>query len=232
MVRDHEAEGSNPFTPILLTKLPAKYLPAVTYDLTLILKIWRKSSITEKNSGVKYRIRRHRMTSEKRRVQIEKILNNNTEPVTASYFAKEFSVSRQVIVGDIALMRAGGLKISATPRGYILDREEDSKCVFTVACCHDDITLADELYAIVDKGGTVQDVIVEHPIYGEIIGELHIQSRYDVDLFLKKLKENKVQPLLRLTDGIHLHTIKCRDEESKNRIIDVLKSKKFILEQE
>ncbi len=172
------------------------------------------------------------MTSEKRRVQIEEMLNNNTEPVTASYFAKKFSVSRQVIVGDIALMRAGGLKISATPRGYILDKEEGGKCVFTVACCHDDKTLGDELYEIVDKGGTVHDVIVEHPIYGEIIGELHIQSRYDVDLFLKKLKENKVQPLLKLTDGIHLHTIKCRDEETKKRIIDVLKSKKFILEQE
>lgn len=232
MVRDHEAEGSNPFTPILLTKLPAKYLPAFTYDLTLILKIWRYSSKTEKNSGVKHRIRRQTMTSEKRRVQIEEMLNNNTEPVTASYFAKKFSVSRQVIVGDIALMRAGGLKISATPRGYILDKEEGGKCVFTVACCHDDKTLGDELYEIVDKGGTVHDVIVEHPIYGEIIGELHIQSRYDVDLFLKKLKENKVQPLLKLTDGIHLHTIKCRDEETKKRIIDVLKSKKFILEQE
>ena len=172
------------------------------------------------------------MTSEERRVKIEEILNSRTEPVTASYFAKEFSVSRQVIVGDIALMRAGGLKISATPRGYVLDREEDSQCVFTVACCHDEDTLGDELYAIVDKGGTVHDVIVEHPIYGEIIGELYIQSRYDVDLFLKKIKENKVQPLLRLTDGIHLHTIKCKDEESKKRIIDVLKSKNIILDQQ
>ena len=171
------------------------------------------------------------MTSEERRVQIEGILNNNTEPVTASYFAKEFSVSRQVIVGDIALMRAGGLKISATPRGYVLDREEDSQCVFTVACCHDEKTMGDELYAIVDNGGIVHDVIVEHAIYGELIGELHLQSRYDVELFLKKLAENKVQPLLRLTGGIHLHTIKCKDEETKKRIINILKLKKFLLNQ-
>lgn len=171
------------------------------------------------------------MTSEERRARIEEILKNSTEPVTASYFAKKFSVSRQVIVGDIALMRAGGFKITATPRGYVFDKEEESKCVFTVACCHDEKNLGDELFAIVDNGGTVQDVIVEHPIYGEIIGELHIRSRYDVELFLKKIAEKKVQPLLRLTDGIHLHTIKCKDIETKNRITNVLKLKNIMLEQ-
>ena len=67
------------------------------------------------------------MTSEERRARIEEILKNSTEPVTASYFAKKFSVSRQVIVGDIALMRAGGFKITATPRGYVFDKEEESK---------------------------------------------------------------------------------------------------------
>lgn len=169
------------------------------------------------------------MTSEERRLQIEKILNNNTEPITASVLAKKFSVSRQLIVGDIALMRATGLKIYATPRGYILDREDESQCVFKVACCHNDENMGAELYAVVDNGGTVQDVTVEHPIYGEILGELRLKSRYDVDLFLKKVAENKVQPLMRLTGGIHLHTIKCRDEETKKRIIKALGSKNIIL---
>lgn len=81
------------------------------------------------------------MTSEERRKQIEEILSNNLDPVTASYLAKEFSVSRQVIVGDIAIMRAGGIKITATPRGYVLEREADNQVVFTVACCHDKKTL-------------------------------------------------------------------------------------------
>ena len=170
------------------------------------------------------------MTSEERRLQIEEILNNNTEPITASALAKKFSVSRQVIVGDIALMRARGLKIYATPRGYISDREDESQCIFTVACCHDDNNMGAELYAVVDNGGTVQDVTVEHPIYGEIMGELRLKSRYDVDLFLKKVAENKVQPLMRLTGGIHLHTIKCRDEETKKRIIEVLKKENIALD--
>lgn len=171
------------------------------------------------------------MTSEERRLKIEETLNNNTEPMTASSLAKKFSVSRQVIVGDIALMRAGGLKISATPRGYVVDKEDETCCVFTVACCHNDENMESELYAIVDNGGTVHDVIVEHPIYGEIIGELQLKSRYDVDLFMKKVGENKVQPLMRLTGGIHLHTIKCKDEETKKRIIAALKSKNIILEE-
>ncbi len=169
------------------------------------------------------------MTSEERRLEIEKILGNYKEPITASVLAQKFSVSRQVIVGDIALMRASGHKISATPRGYVLDREDESQCVFTIACCHDDDNMGAELYAVVDNGGIVQDVTVEHPIYGEIIGELHLKSRYDVELFLKKVSENKVQPLMRLTKGIHLHTIKCKDEESKNRIIETLKNEKIIL---
>ena len=124
------------------------------------------------------------MTSENRRIQIEEILNNNTEPITATALAKKMTVSRQVIVGDIALMRAAGLKISATPRGYVIDREDESQCVFTIACQHNDEHMKTELYAVVDNGGRVHDVTVEHPIYGEISGELHLKSRYDVDLFL------------------------------------------------
>ncbi len=170
------------------------------------------------------------MTSEERRVKIEEILNNNTEAITASALAKEFSVSRQVIVGDIALLRAGGLSISATPRGYLLDKEDEDECVFTIACKHEDEHMTKELYSIVDNGGIVHDVKVEHPIYGEIIGELHLKSRYDVDLFLKKVEDNTVQPLMRLTGGIHLHTIRCKEEETKKRIIEVLKKQKILLE--
>lgn len=170
------------------------------------------------------------MTSENRRIQIEEILNNNTEPITATALAKKMTVSRQVIVGDIALMRAAGLKISATPRGYVIDREDESQCVFTIACQHNDEHMKTELYAVVDNGGRVHDVTVEHPIYGEISGELHLKSRYDVDLFLKKVAQNKVQPLMRLTGGIHLHTIKCKNEEIKNRIIEALIKENIILQ--
>ncbi len=169
------------------------------------------------------------MTSEKRREKINIILKKSKEPITATALAKEFSVSRQVIVGDIALMRAAGLKISATPRGYILDSEADNQLSFTIACQHDNENMAKELYIIVDNGGTIFDVTVEHPVYGEISGELRISSRYEADMFLEKVKNNQAHPLMRLTDGIHLHKIKCNSENEKERIIDKLMEEQIIL---
>ncbi len=170
------------------------------------------------------------MTSDKRRENIELILQRSNEPITATALAKEFSVSRQVIVGDIALMRAAGLKISATPRGYIFDSEKESQICFTVACSHDIGNMEKELYAIVDNGGTAYDVTVEHPIYGQISGELRISSRYEADMFLKKIRSNVAQPLMKLTDGIHIHKIKCSSENEKKRIIEALKNEQIIME--
>lgn len=171
------------------------------------------------------------MPSEERRKNIEKTLRSNTEPVSATSLAKIFSVSRQVIVGDIALMRAAGIKISATPRGYVINSEADKiDNDYTIACIHDDKNMEEELYAVVDNGGTVVDVTVEHPVYGQIVGELRISSRYDVDLFMEKIKNNQAQPLSNLTGGIHLHTIRCRDEETFIRIKEALKKQRIILE--
>lgn len=172
-----------------------------------------------------------KMNSEERREKLLSILNNTIEPITATVLAKKFSVSRQVIVGDIALMRAAGIKISATPRGYILNFEPESDdTVFTVACRHDQDNMINELYMIVDNGGTIMDVTVEHPVYGEISGELRISTRYDADIFLEKIKKNQAQPLMRLTGGIHLHRIKCKDEQARKRIIEALKKENIILE--
>lgn len=173
-----------------------------------------------------------KMTSEERRENIESILKNNKDPITATALAKKFSVSRQVIVGDIALMRATGQKISATPRGYVLNPDpEANDYVFTIACLHDNDSMAKELYTIVDNGGTILDVTVEHPVYGEISGALQISTRYDTDMFLEKIKTNEVQPLMRLTGGIHIHKIKCKNEAAEHRIIEALRKENILLDE-
>lgn len=170
------------------------------------------------------------MTSEERRESIELILKNNKEPISATALSKKFSVSRQIIVGDIALMRAAGSKISATPRGYVLNRDSEYGAnVFTVACFHDNDNMSKELYAVVDNGGTILDVTVEHPIYGEISGELRIATRYDADAFLEKINSDDAQPLMKLTGGIHIHKIICRDEFARKRIIEALKKENILL---
>lgn len=100
----------------------------------------------------------------------------------------------------------------------------------TIACNHlGEKALALELYSIVDYGGTVVNVTVEHPLYGQISGELHLTSRYDVEQFLKKLREYQAAPLSLLTQGIHLHTIQCRDEQTFARILSVLESHHILL---
>ena len=57
------------------------------------------------------------MTAAQRRSAIYAQLTQASAPVSATTFAQRFSVSRQVIVGDIALLRAEGHSITATPRG-------------------------------------------------------------------------------------------------------------------
>ena len=111
------------------------------------------------------------MNSQQRRQQLLVLLRQNSGPVSATAIAKEFGVSRQIIVGDVALLRAAGEQISATPRGYVLE-EQTHPCEKKIAVMHGRERLQEELYTIVDYGCTVVDVIVEHPLYGELVGQL------------------------------------------------------------
>lgn len=162
-----------------------------------------------------------------RKEKIIKRIKKSDKPISASKLAAQFGVSRQIIVGDVALLRASGYDIIATPRGYILD-DQNSECVYTIAVKHGKDTLADELYTIVDLGGSIIDVIVEHPIYGQLTGKLHISSRYDVEQFLKKVNNEQAKPLSQLTDGLHLHTIQCQNEDVFKRIMQALDDKGYL----
>lgn len=162
-----------------------------------------------------------------RKTRIIEIINKSEKPVSASKIAKELGVSRQIIVGDVALLRASGQEIIATPRGYILDTNSNN--TYTIAVKHNNDQLEDELNTIVDLGGRIEDVIVEHPLYGEIKGNLHIYSRYDVSKFMSKLEKNDASPLSRLTNGVHLHTITVPDQETLERIKKALDEKHILL---
>ena len=167
------------------------------------------------------------MTAEERRKAIMEVLKNSDRPCNASVLAENYGVSRQVIVTDIALLRAAGAAINATPRGYVLGREE-AGVIRRIACRHNSFDTAKELYIIVDNGCTVLDVVVEHPVYGELAGTLQLKSRYDVGQFMAKSSQST--PLSLLTDGVHLHTIACPDEETYQRVCEALKAERFLLE--
>ena len=161
------------------------------------------------------------MDANQRRAAVAECLTTAEQPISATALANRFSVSRQVIVGDIALLRAGGLEISATPRGYILPREQDGT-LYTVACAHEPEEMGRELEIMVDNGCTVVDVVVEHPVYGQLTGPLQVSSRYDVQQFLDKVGSSEARPLADLTGGIHLHTVRCPDEQAYRRVLEQL----------
>ena len=169
------------------------------------------------------------MHSDQRRQAILDILSQASQPVSAGSLAQRFSVSRQIIVGDIALLRASGAGISATPRGYVILREHGG-LRRQIACQHDAAQMGTELNAIVDHGCTVVDVIVEHPIYGQITGPLQLSNRYEVSQFLERCSASDAQPLSVLTEGIHLHTISCPDEASYQRVCQQLRQLGILLE--
>ena len=168
------------------------------------------------------------MTASERRQQIARLLSASQAPISATTLSQELGVSRQIIVGDIALLRAGGAEISATPRGYVLPRATDG-ITRTIACRHTLAQTGQELDILVDNGCTVLDVIVEHPVYGQLTGQLQISSRYDVEQFLARIRDSDAAPLSMLTGGLHLHTLCCPNEDAYTRACAALKAAGLLL---
>lgn len=167
------------------------------------------------------------MTAIERRNAIYQVLSADT-PISATALAGRFGVTRQVVVGDIALLRAEGRSVIATPRGYIIPVPDGF--VRTIACVHNAAQTRDELNAMVDCGCTVIDVVVEHPVYGQLTAPLAISSRYDVEQFIEKMASASASPLSALTEGIHLHTLSCPDEQVFNHLRDKLREMGMLFE--
>ena len=166
-------------------------------------------------------------SNERRKIVLDTIAKSE-KPLSASALAKMVHVSRQIIVGDVALLRAAGHKIIATPRGYVCEAWKEQGIIKTIAVEHSEEEMMDEIYTIVDLGGTLLDVIVEHPVYGQLSAQLHIASRYDAQQFEKKVAQNSAKPLSKLTDGLHLHTIQCQNEDVYQRILAALDEKGYL----
>ncbi|MDO5301563.1 MAG: transcription repressor NadR [Tissierellia bacterium] len=170
------------------------------------------------------------MKGEARRQKIMEILQNSRAAVSGATLAEKLGVSRQVIVQDIALLRASEEQILSTPRGYCI-QEPTGKLTRRYHVRHSPHDLERELNIFVDAGGKVLDVIVENPVYGEIKGDLNLTSRRDVRQFIQKMEENQGIPLLTLADGIHQHTVEAEHTETLEEIHEELKKAGYLLEQ-
>lgn len=169
------------------------------------------------------------MNSKGRREIIINKLNKSPDPIKGSYLADEFNVTRQVVVKDIAIIRASGIKIIATPSGYMIEDKRRPGAQRVLALKHEENQIEDELSTIIKYGGIVKDVVVEHPLYGEIKGNLMIKTQFDIINFINKMNESKAEPLMNLTKGVHLHTIEADSEEVLQRIIKELEEKKYLV---
>ena len=163
------------------------------------------------------------MSGEERRGKIIQALKNSDKAVSATTLAKEFDVSRQVIVQDVALLRANGKNIFSTNRGYLIQEDEETTRVFKVQ--HEDDEVEKELTTIVDLGGTVEDVFVYHKVYGVLRAEMNIKSRMDISNYMEEIRSGKSSLLKNVTSGDHYHTVRAERVEILDMIQEELQKK-------
>lgn len=150
------------------------------------------------------------MKTEERRTEIINILRGADAPVAAKELAARFHVSRQVIVQDLAVIRASTPGILSTNRGYVMQQESGFSREFKV--CHTEDDAERELNLIVDCGGCVKNISISHRVYGRITVELEINSRQDVREFIEALNDSKSTLLTNATSGYHYHLVEASGE--------------------
>lgn len=171
------------------------------------------------------------MEGKERRDQIIEILKNSSEPLSGTALAARLKVSRQIIVQDIALLRAVDKNILSTNKGYLLFMPDSKKVNRIFHIHHKDEQIQEELNIVVDNGGRFLDVIIEHDIYGQIAADLRIGTRRDVEEFMSRIRSKKAKPLSLLTDGDHYHTVEADREELLDRIQEALAKRGFLIEE-
>lgn len=169
------------------------------------------------------------MTGAERRKAIVNLIKSSPGPVSGSALARTYQVSRQAIVQDIALIRALGYDIISTNRGYILNGPHGAARTFKVR--HTDEELENELCSIVDLGGRVINVIVNHKVYGQLEAELGVNSRKKAADFIQDIKSGKSSPLKNITANYHYHRVEADNEETLDMIEEMLRSRGYLIEE-
>ncbi|MGN0361294.1 MAG: transcription repressor NadR [Bilifractor sp.] len=168
------------------------------------------------------------MTGNERRQEILNILRKNKRQVSGSSLARTFSVSRQVIVQDIALLRAEGIPILSAARGYVLAQPDKEVCSRVFKVRHTPEQACEEMNLIVDCGGRIEDVFVYHRVYGIIRASMQIRSRLDVKRYQEEISGGKSAPLSNITAGYHYHTVTADSEHTLDIIQKELASNGFL----
>ena len=166
------------------------------------------------------------MNGEKRREQIIEVLSKSQTPVSGDALSKQLKVSRQIIVQDIALIRAKKIDIFSTNKGYIIESKKECRRIFKTI--HSDDEVETELETIVDIGGWIKDVFIYHKVYGVIKADMNIHSRRDIKNYMDGIKSGKSSLLKNVTSGFHYHTIVAEDEQTLDLVQEELTRLNFL----
>ena len=170
---------------------------------------------------------------EERRELILETLRSSDKPITGRELGEMTNVSRQVIVGDINLLKAKNEPVIATSQGYVYMQSPGNhgKIERTIVCRHRPEQTAEELNIFVDSGVTVKDVKIEHPVYGDLSASIMVSNRNEVKEFIKKVSEANAVFLLNLTEGgTHLHTVLADSEKQLADAEDALRTAGILVE--
>lgn len=170
------------------------------------------------------------MDGNERRQTLLSLLESSDEPLSGARLGRETGVSRQVVVQDMALLRTAGYPIFSTGRGYLLDKRSPGGCTRVFKVCHTLEQVEDELQTIVDLGGCIVDVSINHRVYGRVCAPLNIKSRRDTHNFQTELASSKSSLLSSATSGYHYHTIRADSEEILDEIGEALRRKGYLAE--
>ncbi|MFF2447701.1 transcription repressor NadR [Neobacillus sp. NPDC058068] len=173
-----------------------------------------------------------KILGEERRSFILQLLKDSSEPLTGGELATRTNVSRQVIVGDITLLKAKNEPIIATSQGYMYLKQNSGTPTFerTIASRHTPEDTAKELNLLVDHGVLVKDVKIEHSVYGDLTASIMVSNRQEVKQFLENIQNTKASLLSELTGGIHLHTISASSTKVLDKAEAALKDEGFLIE--
>ena len=166
------------------------------------------------------------MNTAQRRTEILKLLQQEEKPVAARAMASQFGVSRQVIVQDMAVIRAATPGILSTTRGYVI--QQDSSCVREFKVRHESDQTAEEMNLIVDCGGRICNISISHRVYGRVSAEMDIRSRQDVNEFIQAINSSRSTVLSSATSGYHYHLVEAASEERLDLIEEQLKKAGFL----
>lgn len=152
--------------------------------------------------------------TERRNILLDTLIKSDA-PITGKVLGEMTNVSRQVIVGDMTLLKAKGQPIMATSRGYIYiqPQAEPTQIEKIIVCSHSAEQTMEELNILVDHGITVKDVKIEHQVYGDLTASVMVSNRNEVKKFIRNIEQTNASFLLELTEGIHLHTILANTQD-------------------